>query len=105
MRSSSGQSGAIIGVVDKDSVTEISQHFFSGPSGFHIAVPQERVPDYLSISAHAGEVFGHRRKALWWLSQPHPALSDRAPFAAIQTPEGLTQVEDLLGQIQHGIFA
>ena len=83
---------------------QITQPWFPGPFGFQIAVPQERVPDYLSVSAHAGEVFGDRRKALWWLSEPHPALNGQTPFAAMQAPEGLVQVEDLLGQIQHGIF-
>ena len=89
--------------MEKDISAEIPA--FPGPSGFPVTVPQERVPDYLSVSAHAGEVFGNRRKALWWLSEPHPALNNQTPFAAIQPPEGLALVEDLLGQLQYGIFA
>jgi hypothetical protein len=59
----------------------------------------------LAVSARAGEVFHNRDKALRWLREASPALAGRTPLQVIGSPEGQAEVEDLLGQIQHGIFA
>jgi putative toxin-antitoxin system antitoxin component (TIGR02293 family) len=59
----------------------------------------------LTVSARAGEVFHNRDKAVEWLREPSPALAGRTPLEAIGSPEGQAEVESLLGQIQHGIFA
>jgi uncharacterized protein (DUF2384 family) len=59
----------------------------------------------LAVSARAGEVFHNRDMALKWLRQANPALAGRTPLQVIGRPEGRAEVEDLLGQIQHGIFA
>jgi putative toxin-antitoxin system antitoxin component (TIGR02293 family) len=59
----------------------------------------------LAVSARAGEVFHNSDKALRWLREPSPTLAGRTPLQAIESPEGQAEVENLLGQIQHGIFA
>lgn len=58
----------------------------------------------MAISAHAGEVFANREKALHWLQSPNPSLEGKTPLAAAQTEQGYQNVEDVLGRIAYGVF-
>ncbi len=58
----------------------------------------------VDVTARAMEVFGTREKALRWLKTPVRSLGDRAPISLLNTQEGVAQVRDTLGQIEHGIW-
>jgi len=48
------------------------------------------------------EVFGAREKALRWLNTPVRSLGDQTPLSLLNTPEGVAQVQDTLGRVEHG---
>jgi putative toxin-antitoxin system antitoxin component (TIGR02293 family) len=62
------------------------------------------IRDIFSLSVRAAEVFGSRDKALRWLETPVPSLGDRTPLSLLSTSEGLADVEDTLGAIEHGMW-
>jgi putative toxin-antitoxin system antitoxin component (TIGR02293 family) len=62
------------------------------------------IRDIFSLSVRAAEVFGSREKALRWLETPAPSLGDRTPLSLLSTSEGMADVEDTLGAIEHGIW-
>lgn len=53
----------------------------------------------------AVRVFGHREKALRWMSKSKAKFEGRSPLELLQTEVGGRLVEELLGQIDHGMFA
>lgn len=59
-----------------------------------------------SLALHGAEVFGKDYKAFArWLRSEVPALEGRAPISYLDTPFGLDWIDQILGQIEHGIFA
>jgi putative toxin-antitoxin system antitoxin component (TIGR02293 family) len=58
----------------------------------------------VSVTARAIEVLGTREKALRWLRTPIRSLGDRTPLSQLETPDGITRVEDVLGRIEHGVW-
>ena len=50
------------------------------------------------------EVFGSRDKALRWLKAPVRSLGDQTPLSLLDSPEGLAQVQDTLGRVEHGVW-
>jgi putative toxin-antitoxin system antitoxin component (TIGR02293 family) len=58
----------------------------------------------VSVTARAIEVLGTREKALRWLRIPIRSLGDRTPLSQLETPDGITRVEDVLGRIEHGVW-
>ena len=56
------------------------------------------------ISAETDRVFANPDKADRWLRTPTPALGGRAPLELLKTEAGACVVEELLGQIDHGMF-
>jgi putative toxin-antitoxin system antitoxin component (TIGR02293 family) len=58
----------------------------------------------LSVTAHAGDVFGNLQKALRWLHAPHPALRGKTPLEVAGTAAGFQEVEDILGRIEYGVI-
>jgi len=53
----------------------------------------------------AVRVFGDRENALHWLSEPRRRFDGRTPLKLLRTEYGSRLVEEMLGQIDHGIFA
>ena len=49
-------------------------------------------------------VYGTRQRALEWLRKPHPRLEGRAPLSLLKTDMGSRIVEELLIQIDEGMF-
>ena len=43
-------------------------------------------------------------RALAWLRKPTPRLDDRVPFSLLKTDTGSRMVEELLVQIDEGMF-
>jgi DNA-binding CsgD family transcriptional regulator len=50
------------------------------------------------------EVIGDRDKAMRWLGTPVPALDYATPISLLGTIEGAARVEDVLGQVEHGVW-
>jgi putative toxin-antitoxin system antitoxin component (TIGR02293 family) len=60
-----------------------------------------RVARLLSL---ATSVYESRERALAWLRRPHPRLRERAPLEMLKTDTGSRLVEELLVQIDEGMF-
>lgn len=58
----------------------------------------------IEVTARAMEVFGTRERALRWINTPVRSLGDRTPLSLLNTPEGIAQVQDTLGRVEHGIW-
>ncbi len=48
---------------------------------------------------------GNESAAINWLNEPKEALSGESPIARASTAAGAREVEDLIGQIRHGVFS
>jgi putative toxin-antitoxin system antitoxin component (TIGR02293 family) len=57
------------------------------------------------VASDADRVFGNEEKASRWLRKPHTRLGGRAPLALLASEAGTAVVEEMLGQIEHGMFA
>jgi putative toxin-antitoxin system antitoxin component (TIGR02293 family) len=64
----------------------------------------DRVLRLARISAEADRVFGDSAKASRWLRRPNPALAGRAPIELLASETGAQAVDELLIQIDHGMF-
>jgi putative toxin-antitoxin system antitoxin component (TIGR02293 family) len=51
------------------------------------------------------KVFGEKEKALRWLNKPKHRFAERTPIQMLRTELGGRMVENMLGQIEHGMFA
>lgn len=50
-------------------------------------------------------VFGDIKKARSWMSRPQKALGDKSAFEVMETVEECERVQELLGQIDHGLYS
>lgn len=57
------------------------------------------------VASEADRVFANRQKALAWLRTANSSLAGQAPLSLLKTEVGAVIVEELLGQIDHGMFA
>jgi putative toxin-antitoxin system antitoxin component (TIGR02293 family) len=57
-----------------------------------------------SIISRAIEVIGDRDQAMRWLGTPVRALDFATPISLLGTGAGAARVEDVLGQMEHGIW-
>jgi putative toxin-antitoxin system antitoxin component (TIGR02293 family) len=53
----------------------------------------------------AVRVLGGQKKALHWLNEPKKRFDGRTPTQMLRTDLGSRMVEEMIGQIEHGIFA
>lgn len=53
----------------------------------------------------AVRVLGGQKKALHWLNEPKKRFDGRTPMQMLRTDLGSRMVEEMIGQIEHGIFA
>ncbi|MDP8243528.1 MAG: DUF2384 domain-containing protein [Candidatus Hinthialibacter antarcticus] len=51
----------------------------------------------------AEEIFGSKERAKLWMKLSQPALGGKTPLKYSKTVVGAQAVEDLLGQIEHGV--
>jgi putative toxin-antitoxin system antitoxin component (TIGR02293 family) len=58
----------------------------------------------IRVISLAESVYGSRERALAWLRIPHARLGGRAPLSLLNTDTGSRIVEELLVQIDEGIF-
>ena len=64
----------------------------------------DRVLRILRVLAATEEVYGSRVRALDWLRRPNARLEDRIPLSLLKTDTGSRMVEELLIQIDEGMF-
>ena len=64
----------------------------------------DRVLRVIRALSLAGSVYGSRERALGWLRKPHPRLVGRTPLSLLKTDTGSRIVEELLIQIDEGMF-
>jgi putative toxin-antitoxin system antitoxin component (TIGR02293 family) len=64
----------------------------------------DRVLRALRVLSLAESVYGSRARALAWLRNSHPRLEGRAPLSLLKTDTGSRIVEELLIQIEEGMF-
>jgi putative toxin-antitoxin system antitoxin component (TIGR02293 family) len=64
----------------------------------------DRLVRIARISAIVEETLQDRDKAHRWLRKPNRALGGSVPLELLSTGEGASLVEDVLGQIAHGII-
>ena len=83
--------------------TEIT--FINPKTGEKRVVEAALGPDSIvEVTARAIEVFGSREKALRWLRTPVRSLGDQTPISLLNTSEGVAQVQDTLGRVEHGVW-
>lgn len=64
----------------------------------------DRVLRAIRVVSRAESVYGNREGALAWLRKPHARLDGRAPLSLLKTDTGSRIVEELLVQIDEGMF-
>lgn len=65
----------------------------------------DRIIRVARIVALAEQIFGDREKAFGWLRLPGERLHGRTPLSMLRTELGGRLIEDLLWQIDEGVFA
>jgi len=58
----------------------------------------------IRVLSSAEAIYGGRERALAWLRKPHARLEGRAPLSLLRTDTGSRLVEELLVQIDEGMF-
>jgi hypothetical protein len=56
------------------------------------------------IIERATEIIGDRQKAMRWLGTPVRGLDYATPISLLATEEGAQRVNDILGQVEHGVW-
>jgi putative toxin-antitoxin system antitoxin component (TIGR02293 family) len=64
----------------------------------------DRVLRVIRVLSLAESVYGSRERALAWMRNPHARLDGRAPLSLLNTDTGSRIVEDILVQIDEGMF-
>ena len=64
----------------------------------------DRVLRMMRVLAQAEGVYGTRERALAWLRRVNPRLGDRPPLELLRTDAGSRIVEELLVQVDEGMF-
>ena len=64
----------------------------------------DRVLRVIRALSSAESVYRSRDRAFGWLRKPHPRLDGRTPFSLLKTDTGSRIVEELLIQIDEGMF-
>jgi hypothetical protein len=90
-------------LIVNEGFTELT--FINPKTGEKRVVEAKLGPDSIvDVTARAIEVFGSREKALRWLKTPVRSLGDQTPLSLLSTTEGVAQVQDTLGRVEHGVW-
>ena len=65
----------------------------------------DRLVRMARIIARAIDVLGSKEKAGTWLDRPNRALGGIKPLALLDTDIGVSQVEDVLGRMEYGVYS
>lgn len=64
----------------------------------------DRVLRIIRVLSSTEALYGNRERALSWLRKPHARLGGRTPLSLLKTDTGSRIVEELLVQIDEGMF-
>lgn len=64
----------------------------------------DRVLRMIRVLSLAESVYGNRERAFAWLRRPNPRIGERSPLSLLNTDTGSRIVEELLVQIDEGMF-
>ncbi len=64
----------------------------------------DRVLRVIRVLSLTETIYGNRVRALAWLRKHHPRLDNRTPLSLLKTDTGSRMVEELLIQIDEGMF-
>ena len=59
----------------------------------------------LAVHEHADRVFHSHEAAVEWMTSPQRGLGMHTPSDLLTSDEGIQQVDDLLGRIEHGDYS
>jgi putative toxin-antitoxin system antitoxin component (TIGR02293 family) len=65
----------------------------------------DKLARLVRVYDQAVRVFGDKENALHWLTDSKRRFEERTPIQMLRTEFGARMVEEMLGQIDHGIFA
>lgn len=65
----------------------------------------DKLARLVRVFDHAVAVFGDAERARNWLSAPKKRFDQRSPLQMLRTDLGGRMVEEMLGQIEYGMFA
>ncbi len=65
----------------------------------------DKLARLIRLFDHAVRVLGDREKALHWLNKPLRRFEGRSPIHMMRTEFGARMIDEMLGQIDHGMFA
>jgi putative toxin-antitoxin system antitoxin component (TIGR02293 family) len=65
----------------------------------------DRFARFVRLYQFAVKVFGEQERAVRWLTKPKQRFDERTPIQMLRTELGGRLVEEMLGQIEHGMFA
>ncbi len=65
----------------------------------------ERAVEIAMLYSRGEEVFGDRSSFQQWMQSEVPALGHRVPKSFLDTSVGIQMLLDVLGRIEHGVFA
>lgn len=65
----------------------------------------ERAARLMRIYTRAVDVLADEGKAKLWLNRPLRALDNQSPLTVSATEPGAREVEQMLGRLEHGVFA
>jgi putative toxin-antitoxin system antitoxin component (TIGR02293 family) len=65
----------------------------------------DKLARLVRIFDHAVKVFSGADRALVWLNKPKRRFDNRTPLEMLRTEIGGRLVDEMLGQIEHGMFA
>jgi len=65
----------------------------------------ERLYRVAALVERASEVLENKAAAINWLKTPKRALDGKTPLEYADTQVGIEEVKELLGRIEHGVFA
>ena len=65
----------------------------------------DKLARLIRIFDHAVSVLGDKEKSLHWLNEPKRRFDGRTPVQMLRTELGGRMVEEMLGQIEYGMFA
>jgi putative toxin-antitoxin system antitoxin component (TIGR02293 family) len=68
-------------------------------------VETDRAFRVANVIKNAERVFGDKDKAHHWLRSSRPQFSGQTPLSMLGTEVGTGMVEEMLGQIDHGMFS
>lgn len=65
----------------------------------------DKLARLLRVYDQTVHVFDDKEKAIRWLNKPKHRFAERTPIQMLRTELGGRMVEEMLGQIEHGMFA